>query len=264
VQTGDQPTMGDGRIVIAVVGHFQFGKSSLINCLLSGESRKAPVGNGWKSETSETDQYDLPNGDVLLDTPGVNDTAERDTCAMEAIKQAHCVLFVGSNERDLSEVYSNLAWQIKEQNKPCAFVLNCCRKEGKYWDPRSEVNADVCKNGIGASFIGKNGFDMFMEIGGGLALPVNVCWAQYGLGELEDDELIDDVETKFRKEGVGDSQLRDVAWARSNVSALREFVLNVRLELLSHFLRNKDLVIQKMADAFCAEFAKRVTPREGR
>lgn len=255
------------RIVVAVVGTYQIGKSSLINCLLPSTGRKAKVGNGWKSETMQADEYVLPDDIVLVDTPGVDDNAGRDACTMDAIKRAHCVLFVCENSTAPGELYSNWAGQLKRGNKPCLFVCNC--REGnagrrQRWNPQSEWNADFCRKSVSEAFIAKNGFDMFMTVGGRQVLPVNACWALYGKGELDDEEKNDDVETVLRREGVDGSQLREAAWARSNVPLLCEFIRNVRLEILSHSLTDRNRIVAGMADRFREELAMRLSGRKAR
>ena len=252
--------MDDQKIEIAVIGRFQIGKSSLINCLLGRSAAK--VGNGWKSETPTCVTYMLPEDILLNDTPGFDDKEARDKDAEEAIKRADCIVFVKDNNRSPDEVDLNWVHKIKCLRKfcPCLFVVNCVegdRNRVRHWNPRSDFNAQFCED-IQKEFITKNGFDMFVKIGGQFVLSVNVCWALYGLGLLEDEEKVEDVEDWLRHAGVQEVDFKNEAFVRSNFNILRGFVESIRLELLTHFLQRKDQVIGRLADSFCVEFEKRL------
>lgn len=255
--------MDDQKIEIAVIGRFQIGKSSLINCLLGRSAAK--VGNGWKSETPSCVTYALPEDILLNDTPGFDDKEARDKDAEEAIKRADCIVFVKDNNRSPDEVDLNWVHKIKCLRKfcPCLFVVNCVegdRNRDRHWNPRSDFNAQFCED-IQKEFITKNGFDMFVKIGGQCVLPVNACWAQYGLGLLEDAEKIENIEDWLRHVGVREGDFKDEALARSNFSILREFIESIRIELLANFLNRKDQVIRCLIDSFCEEFVKRLSWR---
>ncbi len=253
-----KPTISDDKIIIAVVGEFQIGKSSLINCLLG--RKEAKIGNGWKSETPLCADYEMADDIVIVDTPGVDDRSDRDEEAMSAIKRAHCVLVIKDNKDIPAELYDGWVRKARDEGKPCVFVLNCVegdRDRKRHWDPKSEFNAKFC-NDIHGEFIGRNGFDMFMSIGGDAVLPVNACWAQYGLGILDDDDKSEDVETMLVKLGVDDKDFKQDAFERSNVKGLCDFIGNIRLELLTHYLRRKEQIIRRFTDRFCEEFAKRM------
>ena len=59
----------------------------------------------------------------------------------------------------------NLSWAVEFK----AYVVD-------HWNPRSDFNAQFCED-IQNEFIAKNGFDMFVKVGGLSVLPVNACWA---------------------------------------------------------------------------------------
>ena len=253
--------MDDQKIEIAVIGRFQIGKSSLINCLLGRSAAK--VGNGWKSETPTSVTYALPEDILLNDTPGFDDKEARDKDAEEAIKRAGCIVFVKDNNRSPDEVDLNWVHKIKCLRKfcPCLFVVNCVegdRSRDRHWNPRSDFNIRFCED-IQKVFIAKNGFDMFVKIGGQCVLPVNACWAQYGLGLLEDEEKVEDVEDWLRHAGVRETDFKDEALEQSNFSILREFIESIRMELLTHFLYRKDQVVRSLVDSFCEECTKRLS-----
>lgn len=251
--------MDDQKIEIAVIGRFQIGKSSLINCLLGRSAAK--VGNGWKSETPTCVTYALPEDILLNDTPGFDDKETRDKDAEEAIKRADFVVFVKDNNRSPDEVDLNWVHKCLRKFCPCLFVVNCVegdRNRARHWNPRSDFNAQFCED-IQKEFITKNGFDMFVKIGGQCVLPVNACWAQYGLGVLEDEEKVEDVEDWLRHAGVRETDFKDEALEQSNFSILREFIESIRMELLTHFLYRKDQVVRCLVDSFCEEFTKRLS-----
>ena len=249
--------MDDQKIEIVVIGRFQIGKSSLINCLLGRSAAK--VGNGWKSETPTCVTYTLPEDILLNDTPGFDDKEERDKDAEEAIQRANCLVFVKDNNRSPDDVDLNWVHKIKALRTfcPCLFVVNCVegdRNRARHWNPRSDFNAQFCEN-IQREFITKNGFDMFVKIGGRCVLPVNACWAQYGLGLLEDEEKIEDVEDWLRHVGIQEMDFKDESLARSNFAILREFIESIRIELLTDFLQRKDQIIRHLIERFSEKFA---------
>lgn len=263
--TQSKPAMADDKIVVAVVGRFQIGKSSLINCLLG--RREAKVGNGWKSETPTCADYTLASDLVIIDTPGVDDNAARDKDAEDAIGRAHCILFVKDNLKAPGELEAQWVDAVRGLDKPCVFVCNCMegsQNQTQHWNPESDFNVSFCKN-IQDVFLEKNGFDMFMQIGTSRVLTVNTCWAQYGLGLLNDEELTVDVErTMTKRFGSRTGDYRKEALELSNIGILRNFIGNIRMELLAHTFNRKDQILRCFTDRFCEEFAKRFQSKESK
>ncbi len=77
---------------VAVVGDFQIGKSSLVNCLADA---RAKIGEGYFPTTDTATEYLLAPGIVLVDTPGYDDkNRERTKISDEEIQKADVLLFV--------------------------------------------------------------------------------------------------------------------------------------------------------------------------
>lgn len=155
----------DEKVRIALVGYFQVGKSSCLNGLLT--AKKAAVGNGWRSETAACTEYLFANGVVLVDTPGFDDTGERDQMTEKAIRRADCVLFVVDDQRYPDEVCVDWLWKLESWRKPTVFLLNC-RDDGNVEEPVSPVDLEA--------FVERNGFDMLMPVRGEIVLPISANW----------------------------------------------------------------------------------------
>ena len=265
MQAVTKPRLSDKKIRVALVGHFQFGKSSLVNCLL-GRKDLAPEGNGIKSKTGETRPYSFSDDVEIVDTPGFNDCDKRDEAALEAIRSSHCVMIVSRNGKLLSGLYDEWVTRAKAEGKPCVFIVNCFEEkdiDGEWlrrWNPRSDLNAEFCDNDVVRGFLGKNGHGNCLSIDGKLAFPINARWAQYGCGMAVNDEkeIAEMVQFLTSKDGVAmtEAECRRAAFELSNLSALRNFLLNIRLELLSFSLRNKELIFGELVNRFNEEFTK--------
>jgi ribosome biogenesis GTPase len=68
--------------VTLLSGHSGVGKSSFINHILSGANIKTQEVSGWSGKglhtTTFAEMYDLPNGGVIIDTPGMREFAIAD------------------------------------------------------------------------------------------------------------------------------------------------------------------------------------------
>lgn len=246
-----KPLLSDIPIVIAVVGEFQIGKSSLVNCLLGRSAAK--IGNGWKSQTTTCVDYALSDDVVIVDTPGVNDTRDRDKDALAAIKRAHCVIFVKDNQKQAGQLDCATMGAIKKEAKPCVFVCNCSSPQRS--DPFGESNAEFC-NDLTNEFIDRNGFsDVALPVAGKIVLPVNILWAQFALGLLEREEQVESVKRRL----YVSENFEMEAMRKSNFLPVRDFVANIRLNLLLDYLSRKDSIMRRLRD----EFAEKLTLRRG-
>jgi ribosome biogenesis GTPase len=73
--------------VTLLSGHSGVGKSSFINHILSGANIKTQEVSGWSGKglhtTTFDEMYDLPNGGVIIDTPGMREFAIADISKQE-------------------------------------------------------------------------------------------------------------------------------------------------------------------------------------
>jgi ribosome biogenesis GTPase len=73
--------------VTLLSGHSGVGKSSFINHILSGANIKTQEVSGWSGKglhtTTFAEMYDLPNGGVIIDTPGMREFAIADISRQE-------------------------------------------------------------------------------------------------------------------------------------------------------------------------------------
>ena len=73
--------------VTLLSGHSGVGKSSFINHILSGANIKTQEVSGWSGKglhtTTFAEMYDLPNGGVIIDTPGMREFAIADISKQE-------------------------------------------------------------------------------------------------------------------------------------------------------------------------------------
>jgi small GTP-binding protein len=117
------------RLVVAVYGLINAGKSSLINALAGNLDRPTgPIG-GTTQEVSEvgwqTIDADLGTFDVrLLDTPGLEEVgdSEHSYLAAEAARSADLVLFVAAE--DLTETALRALTSLHMVGKPIVLALN--------------------------------------------------------------------------------------------------------------------------------------------
>jgi GTPase len=117
------------RLVVAVYGLINAGKSSLINALAgSAERPTGPIG-GTTQEVSEvgwqTIDADLGTFDVrLLDTPGLEEVgdSEHSSLAAEAARSADLVLFVAAEDLTATALHALTA--LRAVGKPIVLALN--------------------------------------------------------------------------------------------------------------------------------------------
>ena len=100
----------DGVLRVAIVGDFQIGKSSLVNCLIP--EARTETGEGLDPTTSSVSEYCFAPGVHIVDTPGFNDTrAELTRKSEEEIQKADVVLFMQTDKaiEDRKETIFRLA-----------------------------------------------------------------------------------------------------------------------------------------------------------
>ena len=248
----------DGILRVAIVGDFQIGKSSLVNCLIP--EARTETGEGLDPTTSSVSDYCFAPGVHIVDTPGFNDTrAELTRKSEEEIQKADVVLFMQTDKaiEDRKEAILRLA-----DRKPLIVLYNCWHKtNGRVgWIPESHMNLDTCAK-IRKWFSVPGMESSLLSIGGNPVLPINVLWAQYGLGQpiygdQSEEDIVDFARTKLNL-NLTDSDLRDEMLRRSGFIPVRDFLRNLPLELLKHAVANPEREINRIVDRFAVEFKKR-------
>ena len=141
-------------------------------------------------------------------------------------------------------------------------LFNCWHKtNGRTgWIPESQKNADT--RAKIQKWFSCNGMESsLLSIGGNHVIPINVLWAQFGLGQpiygdQNEDNIADFARTKLHLD-LPDSALRAEMLKRSGLLPVRDFLKNLPLELLKHAAAYPEQEIDRIIDRFAAEFKKR-------
>lgn len=245
---------------VAVIGDFQIGKSTFVNCLVGRND--AEVGRG-KSTTHENKAYSIGNGVSVVDTPGFNAPeqmgASDETEAREAIQRSFVVIVY--QDKMIGEQCRRLIKdEVMARGKKFVLVYNC-KNEGR-WAP-SENDA-ICKE-IEADANNCGYLGSCVKLGSSVVLPINAQWALYGLGLLENEKDRRKIE-RYAHDDLGIDpavNLQEEMLRQSNFLTIKDYIDDLPLEVLSDFLDNKDWEIKHFTDRFCEEFAKRLA-QEGK
>jgi len=247
-------------IRVAVIGNFQIGKSSLVNCLLA--ETLAETGEGFFPTTDTVAEYDFASGVRLVDTPGFNDSRpELAPLSEEEIRKADAVVFI-QTDKTLDSRKINLFRMIG--GKPIVVLFNCWHttRGQTGWIPEDPVNLDVCIK-IRCQLATEGMESSIFAIGGKLVVPVNVLWAQFGLGQpLYGDQREEDI-VGFARRTLGLDlplpALRAEMLKRSGFLPVRDFLKNLPLELLKHAAAHPEREIDRIVNRFAEELKKRWT-----
>lgn len=176
---------------IGVLGHYQNGKSTLINCLMG--NLVCATGDGAISTTKKNSRHEFRKGFFLIDTPGMDANELDNAETSSVIEQLDFAIVVlqnkGVSEKDMVAI--NL---LTDQGVPMLVLVNCTDYGNKNkWSPQSGFNSNILNN-IKPQFIGKPlvaGIDILL---------VNLQWYWYSIGgyrkESQDkqEELLERVE----------------------------------------------------------------------
>ena len=255
-------------LIIAVVGQYLQGKSTLVNDLLAANTAK--MGRGART-TSAVTEFTIPHrpGVTILDTPGKDANALDDKAASEASMRSSVVLIL--HPKDMDKRYRSIVSEASGAGRHCISIFNCMTDNPPTrWDPMHLENQKVCEN------IERDLREMrdvsigsFLPIDGKIVYPVNVLWARFGLGLFRNGNEEDcQFEQRIRHaavrigipiNGMTDEEFRRVILARSGFLLLENFLKNLPLELLKHAVTHPEQEINRIVDCFAAEFKKRWT-----
>ena len=248
----------DNLVRLVIVGDFQIGKSSLVNCLLA--ESLAATGEGFSPTTEKVSEYDFAPGIRLIDTPGFNDKRTELTKLSEnEIQTADVVVFVQTDKMLETRKYSFLR---AAKRKPIVVLFNCWHttRGQAGWIPDNRVNVEACLKI--KSQLSNGGMDSaILPIDGKSVIPVNVLWAQYGLGQPIYGDQREDGIAGFARRMLGLNlplpALRAEMLARSGFLPIRDFLKNLPLELLKHAAAHPELEIDRIVNRFAEEFRRR-------
>lgn len=242
---------------VAVVGDFQIGKSSLVNCLLAAST--AETGEGYFPTTEAAAEYPFAPGVVLVDTPGYNDAnPEMSQISDGEIGKADAVIFV-KTEKTLGA--RDVGILRKADRKPTLVFFNCTDATlGQAgWIPSSEENAATCDS-IRRALRDEGLADSVLAIGGRMVTPINILWAQVGLGlpmpEEKRNAASDFVQRWLHLAGDTPA-FRMEMLGRSGFLPVRDFLKALPLELLKDAALNPQREIDRFLDRFAVELKNR-------
>lgn len=181
---------------IGVIGHYQNGKSTLINCLMG--RKVCDTGDGAISTTKKNSRHEFREGVFLIDTPGMDANELDDEETSSVVGQLDFAIVVlrnqGISEKDMVAI--NL---LQRYGKPMLVVVNCIDYGNRNkWSPQSEFNRNILDN-IRPRFAGRQ------LIAGIDILLVNLQWYWYSIGgykkESKDkqEELLERIERLLPK-----------------------------------------------------------------
>lgn len=241
---------------VVVVGDFQIGKSSLVNCLLADSA--AETGEGYFPTTDAAAEYPFAPGVVLVDTPGYNDAnPEMSKISDGEIRKADAVIFV-KTETTLGA--RDKCILRKADRKPTLVCFNCtdATLEAR-WIPSLAENTATCDS-ICSALRAEGLADSVLAIDGRMVTPINILWAQVGL-EIPVPEEKQNAVSDFAQRWLhlsGDIPMfRKEMLQRSGFLPIRDFMKDLPLELLKDAVSDPQREIDRMLGRFVAELKKR-------
>lgn len=240
---------------IAVVGEFQRGKSTLVNCLLGRAAAKR--GRGLRTTASVAEHIIAP-GVVIVDTPGFNAELDDDKAALTALASASAVVLLREDKGPDNRFGSTVA-QIRNSGKPCLFLCNFSNAD-KGWIPDAEDEAVLA---LEAELEGLGASDSFVTPPGcsGKAVPVNLLWALWaqGLAPEADDCISDWAEEELGMglAGDGKADLRCELMRLSGFPPVREFLRTLPAQMLRMATSDPAREIERMLALLTTGFRKR-------
>ncbi len=244
------------RLTVPIVGDFQIGKSTLVNCLL--EDNVALMGKKRLATTKESETYPLNDVVAVCDTPGTDDPEPGIADKTEkAVSTAEAIVFVVSGR--IRKTFHE--WLAKTPRIPCVVLYNCMDED--FWNPQCGDIADICAD-IEREELAPNGnLARCIVVQGHYVWPVNILWGLFGLGLLDDEKAVENVRCNL-PDGLGinvkamtETDWRNKMWELSGIEPFKNVLLNLPLELLKHVAAHPDQEIDRIVNCFDAEFKKR-------
>ena len=238
----------------AVVGGFQRGKSTLVNALVGRDV--AEMGRG-RSTTHKNKEYSLSSAVSVIDTPGFNANEDDDGTAASAIGVANVVVYVHESKA-LGDTHSDIFAKIRELGNRMIFLLNCCNFDK--WSP--DENDDIVST-VEAELETKGMLPSTIPLLGRHVFPLNVLWARFGLGmevsshDAKKIRMVAEEDLDLSVGDISEDMLRAEMLQRSGFLPVRDFLMNLPLEMLKHVAANPQHEIERVVDRFAEELKKR-------
>lgn len=201
---------------IGVLGHYQNGKSTLINCLMG--KMVCATGDGAISTTKKNSKHQFREGMFLIDTPGMDANEQDNAETTSIVEQLDFSIVVlqnkGISEKDLVAI--NL---LQRYGVPMLVIINCKDYGNKNkWDPQSDFNKNILRN-IKPQFQDK------LLVGGIDILLVNLQWYWYAIEGYKKENTDKQEELIERVNGLlGTSVDVAILKEQSNVPQLMRFL----------------------------------------
>ncbi len=129
------------------------------------------------------------------------------------------------------------------------------------WIPDLPETIDTC-DAIRKELDDDGMVDACLAINGCIVTPINVLWAQFGLGlpipDAKKSDIREFTRRQLRKDG-DDSALRAEMLRRSGFLPVRDFLSNLPLELLKYAAAHPEREIDRIVNRFAEELKKRWT-----
>ncbi len=244
------------RLTVPIVGDFQIGKSTLINCLLG--DKVALMGKKRLATTKESKTYPLNDVVAVCDTPGTDDPEPGIANKTEkAVAAAKAIVFVVSGR--IRKTFHE--WLAKTPKIPCIFLYNCMDED--YWNPQSCDISEICAD-IEREELAPNGnLARSISVQGHYVWPVNILWGLFGVGLLDDEQALKTIRSSasinlgINVESMSETEFREELWNYSGIEPLRKVLHNLPLELLKHAATHPELEIDRIVNRFAEEFRRR-------
>ena len=244
------------RMLVPVIGDFQIGKSTLVNCLV--EEKVASMGKKRLATTKEVNTYPLDDFVAVCDTPGADDPEPGIVEKTEmALTSATAIVFVASGKirKTIHE------WLSKTSIIPCIFIYNCMDED--CWNPQSCDISEICSDIEREELEPSGHLARCIPVKGRYVWPVNILWGLFGVGLLDDEQAVEKIRSSasldlgISVESMSETEFRAELWNRSGIEPLRKVLHNLPLQLLKHAAAHPELEIDRIVNRFAEEFRRR-------
>lgn len=273
---------------ITIVGEFQNGKSTLVNCLLG--AKYAPTGHGCRTTSccthflygetnaaprqiygaTPSENYlevtcnrPILKDAILIDTPGFDASKDDDETAKNAIRNSDIIIFV-QGAQQLGERSFQILKNIRDAGKRMLFLMNC--KDLQNWSPKDKHNMGIANNiehdlfnhGISSSLI---------SIQSKKVWPVNPIFALYTAGQLEKERDFSQGTTKrhaiylLKNIQILDKN-KEQLYQESAIPEVRRVIEEAAIMPLKELCKNMEQELQALTERWTSRLRKIISDSE--
>lgn len=273
---------------ITIVGEFQNGKSTLVNCLLG--AKYAPTGHGCRTTSccthflcgetnaaprqiygaTPSENYlevtcnrPILKDAILIDTPGFDASKDDDETAKNAIRNSDIIIFV-QGAQQLGERSFQILKNIRDAGKRMLFLMNC--KDLQNWSPKDKHNMGIANNiehdlfnhGISSSLI---------SIQSKKVWPVNPIFALYAAGQLEKERDFSQGTTKrhtiylLKNIQILDKN-KEQLYQESAIPEVRRVIEEAAIMPLKELCKNMEQELQALTERWTSRLRKIISDSE--